>query len=182
MRHAAEQAAHLVEDAAEAASEAAALEPKRVDAVSSVDTTAASINAVEHVAPAASDATEPKTEARNPVSHDIHATASAASDQTGTDVPQPGASDGPPSPRDRTDAATAFGEALARAMQANVASTVSFLTSMLEVRSVSDAVRLNTRHLRGQMEMAWAQGRELTELAQRACADSAAVLRSSVGR
>ena len=68
--------------------------------------------------------------------------------------------------RDGTAALSAFNAKMADAMRVTVEDSMSFVTALLAVRSLPEAVSLNTEHLNRRMATLATQGRELTMLAQ----------------
>ncbi len=71
-----------------------------------------------------------------------------------------------------TETLARFHAKAAEAMRTNIDAAFEFWTSMMGVRSMSEAVSLNARHMRQQMEALTAQGRELTTLVQQLAAES----------
>ena len=65
------------------------------------------------------------------------------------------------------DALAEFNAKIVEATRANLDATFAFWTSLVGVKTLSEAVELNTQHMRKQIEMLTGQGRELSTLAQK---------------
>ena len=70
------------------------------------------------------------------------------------------------------DALARFNAKAAEAMRANIEDAFAFWTSMMKVRSLSEALALHAQHTRRQMEALATQGRELSSLAQKLAVDT----------
>jgi hypothetical protein len=68
------------------------------------------------------------------------------------------------------------------AYQANAAASVQYVQALSGVRSVSEAIALQSEHMRKQYEALTAQAKELTALAQQVAADAAAPLKDQFGK
>ena len=68
------------------------------------------------------------------------------------------------------------------AYQANAAASVQYVQALSGVRSVSEAIALQSEHMRKQYEALSAQAKELTALAQQVAADAAAPLKDQFGK
>ncbi|MFG1296065.1 MULTISPECIES: phasin [Xanthobacter] len=66
------------------------------------------------------------------------------------------------------------------AMQSNVNSTFDYFNSLLQTKSMADAVELSTSHARKQFETVSGQAKELTSLAQKVAAESSEPIKSSL--
>ena len=66
------------------------------------------------------------------------------------------------------------------AMQSNVNSTFDYFNSLLQSKSVAEAVELSTSHARKQFETATAQAKDLSALAQKVAAESSEPIKNSV--
>lgn len=75
------------------------------------------------------------------------------------------------------NAVLAFRSKFAEAFQSNMEASLTYWMSLMRVASPAEAVELNNRHLRRQMEAFVAQSRELTALAQKAAMTSMRVVR-----
>ena len=76
----------------------------------------------------------------------------------------------------------AFSAKALEAYQANAAASVSYLQALTGVRSVSEAISLQSDHARKQYESLTAQAKELTALAQQVAADAAGPFKDSIGK
>lgn len=65
------------------------------------------------------------------------------------------------------DALAQFNAKIVEATRANLDATFALWSSLVGVKSLSEAVELNTQHMRKQIEMLTTQGRELSSLAQK---------------
>ncbi len=68
------------------------------------------------------------------------------------------------------------------AYQANANASVSYLQALSGVRSVSEAIALQSDHMRKQYETLTAQAKELTALAQQVAADAAGPFKDQIGK
>jgi phasin len=68
------------------------------------------------------------------------------------------------------------------AYQANAAASVQYVQALSGVRSVSEAIALQSEHMRKQYEALTAQAKELSALAQQVAADAAAPLKDQFGK
>ncbi|MFG1419797.1 phasin [Xanthobacter sp. V0B-10] len=66
------------------------------------------------------------------------------------------------------------------AMQSNVNSTFDYFNTLLQSKSVAEAVELSTSHARKQFETATAQAKDLSALAQKVAAESSEPIKNSV--
>ena len=76
----------------------------------------------------------------------------------------------------------AFSAKAMEAYQANAAASVNYLQALSSVRSVSEAIALQSDHMRKQYESLTAQAKELTALAQQVAADAAGPLKEQLGK
>jgi phasin len=76
----------------------------------------------------------------------------------------------------------AFSARALEAYQANAAASVEYVQALAGVRSVSDAIALQSEHMRKQYESLSAQAKELTVLAQQVAADAASPLKDQFGK
>lgn len=74
-----------------------------------------------------------------------------------------------------------IGVTLFGAIQANTEAAFDYLRAMTEVKSMSTAVELQSRHARQQFESLTAQAKELTAVASTAAAETAEPLRQALG-
>jgi phasin len=76
----------------------------------------------------------------------------------------------------------AFSAKALEAYQANAAASVSYLQALSGVRSVSEAIALQSDHARKQYETLTAQAKELTALAQQVATDAAGPFKDQIGK
>jgi phasin len=76
----------------------------------------------------------------------------------------------------------AFSAKALEAYQANTAASVEYVQALAGVRSVSDAIALQSEHMRKQYESLSSQAKELTVLAQQVAADAASPLKDQFGK
>ena len=76
----------------------------------------------------------------------------------------------------------AFSAKAMEAYQANAAASVQYVQALANVRSVSEAIALQSEHMRKQYETLTAQAKELTALAQQVAADAAAPLKEQMDK
>jgi phasin len=76
----------------------------------------------------------------------------------------------------------AFSAKALEAYQANAAASVEYVQALAGVRSVSDAIALQSEHMRKQYESLSSQAKELTVLAQQVAAEAAAPLKDQFGK
>ena len=68
------------------------------------------------------------------------------------------------------------------AYQANAAASVEYTKALSGVRTVSEAIALQSEHMRKQYEALTSQAKELTSLAQQVAADAAGPLKDQFGK
>lgn len=73
-----------------------------------------------------------------------------------------------------------YNSKLLEAMQSNVTSTFDYFNSLLQTKSLAEAVELSTGHARKQFETVSGQAKELSALAQKVAAESAEPIKASV--
>lgn len=66
------------------------------------------------------------------------------------------------------------------ALQSNVNSTFDYFNSLLQAKTLAEAVELSTSHARKQFETVTGQAKDLTALAQKVAAESSEPIKSSV--
>jgi phasin len=76
----------------------------------------------------------------------------------------------------------AFSAKALEAYQANAHASVTYLQALSGVRSVSEAIALQSEHMRKQYETLTAQAKELTALAQQVAADAAGPFKDQIGK
>jgi phasin len=76
----------------------------------------------------------------------------------------------------------AFSAKALDAYRANTAASLDYVQALANVRSVSEAITLQSEHLRKQYETLTAQAKELSALAQQVAADAAAPLKEQFGK
>mgnify|MGYP001477516872 CR=1 FL=1 len=79
-----------------------------------------------------------------------------------------------------TDGVQALNLQLVEAMRVNAEANFDFLKALVGVKSVSEAIALNTEHVRKSFDAISAQSKELTEAAQKIAADTLSPLRESI--
>ncbi len=68
------------------------------------------------------------------------------------------------------------------AYQANAAASMEYMKALATVHSVSEAIALQSEHMRKQYEALSTQAKELTTLAQQVAADAAGPLKDQFGK
>jgi len=76
----------------------------------------------------------------------------------------------------------AFSAKALDAYRANTAASLDYVQALANVRSVSEAIALQSEHLRKQYETLTAQAKELSALAQQVAADATAPLKEQFGK
>jgi phasin len=76
----------------------------------------------------------------------------------------------------------AFSAKALDAYRANTAASLDYVQALANVRSVSEAIALQSEHLRKQYETLTAQAKELSALAQQVATDAAAPLKEQFGK
>jgi hypothetical protein len=76
----------------------------------------------------------------------------------------------------------AFSAKALEAYQANAVASVSYLQALSGVRSISEAIALQSDHARKQYESLSAQAKELTALAQQVASDAAGPFKDQIGK
>ncbi|WP_294536951.1 phasin family protein [uncultured Rhodoblastus sp.] len=76
----------------------------------------------------------------------------------------------------------AFSAKALEAYQANAVASVSYLQALSGVRSISEAIALQSEHARKQYENLSAQAKELTALAQQVASDAAGPFKDQIGK
>src|ERR1019366_6131781 len=79
-----------------------------------------------------------------------------------------------------TKGASEYGSKMIELSRANTNSAFDFFGKLLTVKSFSEVVELSTAHARQQSEIATAQAKELTALAQKVATDTAEPIKSGI--
>lgn len=125
--------------------------------------------AVETVAPAVETVTAAVETAAAPVEKAAEAIVAATEKLASPELA--------PSFTAATKSLQAFSTKALEAYKANAAASVEYVQALASVRSVSEAIALQSEHLRKQYETFSAQAKELTALAQQVAADAAGPLK-----
>lgn len=80
------------------------------------------------------------------------------------------------------DGVVAFNHKLVDSLRANSDATFDFVKSLLGVKSLSEAITLNSEHARKQFEAVTAQSKDLAQLAQKVATDSFAPVRAQLDK
>jgi phasin len=78
--------------------------------------------------------------------------------------------------------ATDYGQKVIEITKANTATAFDFISKLMSVKSVSEAVELSSAHARSQYEVGTAQAKELTALAQKVATETAEPIKSAISK